>query len=270
MKIDEYYDGSDVLEADHGSNDYFRISPSGASKFFSQTTQWCRENLLGEQGFNGSTATILGTIVHFFAECAAKGERPKDPDQVVSDYLDAQTIEFDREEVETHWKDMANVLNTEAVFPVQKRIHSTEEFIYHKVIDGVYVAGTYDALLDNGNGTYRIRDYKTAAKKPSSFSYDYKVQSLIYAWVMRQKGVNVTEIELQYVVKPTKTLPVRNVEFKHVITEEDMDFIENVIHLIADHVKTWKEKPELRYLLAQDIRLKGNPEPAKRQSIFHK
>lgn len=266
MKIDDYYDGSDVLTADHGGEDYFRISPSGASKFFSQTTQWYRENLMGEKGFQGSTATILGTIVHFFAECAATGEAPANADKVVAEYLNKQKIEYDRADVELHWRDMANVLNEEAVFPVQSKIHSTEQFIHYKVTDGIYVAGTYDALLDNKNGTYTIRDYKTAAKKPSSFSYDYKVQSLIYAWVMRKQGVNVTEIELQYVVKPTKTLPVRNVEFKYQVTEEDMNFIDNVINIIAKSVKCWKEQPEMRPLLAQDIRI-GQEKP-QMKSIF--
>lgn len=255
-KISAYYDGSDILTEDNGSEDYFRISPSGMSKFFSSTTQWCRENLLGEEGFTGSTSTILGSIVHYFAEQAALGKPPRDADQLVADYLDSQTIEFDRAEVEEHWRDMANVLNTECVFPTQKQVHSVEQFIYEKVLPGVYIAGTYDALISNGNGTYTVRDYKTAAKKPSSFSYDYKIQALAYAWVLRKRGFNISHVELQYVVKPTKTLPVRHVTFTHAVTEEDMLFIENVIKLIADYVKTWKEKPELRYILAQDYRLK--------------
>lgn len=280
-QIDEYYDGSDVLAADNGSSDYFRISPSGVSKFFSETTKWYRENLLGEAGFDGNTSTVLGTIVHHFAECAATGKTPRNPEAVVKQYLDTREIEIDREEVETHWKDMSDVLISEFVSTITRRVHSVEQFIFHKMSNGVYVAGSYDLLVKtndepeyimrkgkkvlNPRATYKIVDYKTAAKKPSSFSYAYRMQSLVYAWVMIQKGYNVTHIELQYVVKPTKTLPVRHVEFTHEITEIDLAVIKNVLEIVAESVKVWREQPEMRHLLAQDIRLKR---AAKRPKIF--
>lgn len=50
----------------------FGISPSNISKFFDRPHQWFREQVLGEEGFTGSTASVLGTCVHFCAEEYAK------------------------------------------------------------------------------------------------------------------------------------------------------------------------------------------------------
>ena len=66
--INEYYAGEDVIAEDHGGSDFVKISPSQAADFFSSTRQWYGQTLLGEAGFEGSDSTILGTIVHYFAE----------------------------------------------------------------------------------------------------------------------------------------------------------------------------------------------------------
>ncbi len=180
--IDSYYDGLDKIEAHNTSPDFFKISPSSISRFFSSTRQWYGENFLDEDAFQGSTSSILGSVVHYFAEQAALGIRPSDPDQLVSDYLDAQTVDFDRSEVESLWRDMANTLNAECVFPSQPNIDSVEQFIFEPILPGVYVGGTYDALIrtsgfpGSANSTFSVRDYKTTAKKPSGFSYDYRMQ----------------------------------------------------------------------------------------------
>ena len=67
----EYYGGEDQLPT--GA---FKISPSGVEKFFSDKVTWYSENLLGaSKKFTGSTATVLGTIVHACAEVVANSTR---------------------------------------------------------------------------------------------------------------------------------------------------------------------------------------------------
>jgi hypothetical protein len=252
--INDYYDGSDLITKDHGDSNYFKISPSAASGFFYHPRSWWGENMLDEAGFNGSSATILGNIVHYFAECAAKGQKPTDPSQLVSDYLDSQTIDFDRSEVETHWRDMANTLNQSCVFGQQ--FDSTEQFIYQKLLPGIYVGGTYDALLPLGNGTFSVRDYKTASSKPTGISYQYRMQAHIYAYILTKLSKPVSQIELQFIVKPTKTLPCRHFEFKEPFTSEDFDKIESQLMTIANSIQLWNDQPDLRWALAQDMRLR--------------
>ena len=46
----------------------FGISPSQLHRFFSKPHEWYRTEVLKEEGFTGSTSSVLGTIIHFIAE----------------------------------------------------------------------------------------------------------------------------------------------------------------------------------------------------------
>ena len=257
--ISSYYDGSDVLTSDHGSPNYTRISPSSVANFFSATRQWYGETLLNEPGFEGSDATILGNIVHYFAEQAGKGITVSNATQLVSDYLDTQACE-NRAEIESLWKDMASTLIAGCITGKPKPT-LVEYFSFDKLLPGIYVAGTCDALIPIGNGTYSIRDYKTTATKPYGIPYHYRLQAQVYAYLLTKQGYPVSQIELQYVTRPTKTLPCRHFSFIEPFTDEDLAKVEGQLKLIADSVHTWNTHPELRYLLMQDYRLKPPPPP---------
>ena len=150
MSIKDYYDGLDIREKDNGSKEFVKISPSQAATFFSSTRQWYGETLLNEPGFEGSDSTILGTIVHYFAELASKKEKPENPAQLVKEFLDEQKPE-DREEIELLWKDMSNTLITGCITGTPKPL-ATELFMYHKLLPGIYVAGTTDAIVPTPQG----------------------------------------------------------------------------------------------------------------------
>jgi len=263
MSIDSYYDGSDVLTADNGSDNYTKISPSSIAKFFSHPRQWYGETLLDEEGFQGSEASILGTIVHHFAEQTATGKHSSNRFKDVKDYLNLQekTLSFDRSIIEDNWEIMTDTLITEQV--QSTKFHSVEEFIYHPILPGIYAAGTYDAITYLGNQLV-LRDYKTASKKPSGISYDYRTQLHEYAWILRQKGIKIDYIELCFVVRPTKTLPARTFIFKEPFTDIDYDKIDGQLKVIADSVNLWNTQPDLRYILAQDYRLK----PKEKAKLF--
>lgn len=259
MTISSYYDGSDVISADNGSLDYTRISPSQVANFFSSTRQWYGETLMGEPGFSGSDSTHLGTIVHFFCELAAKGIRLPDPAVTVSAYLDQQVLD-NRSEIESLWRDMANTMIAGCINGKPKPSH-TEHFMFHKLLPGIYVAGTCDAIIDLGNGSVSIRDYKTTSTKPSGIPYNYRMQAHTYAYLATKAGYTVSQIELQYVTRPTKTLPCRHFEFTEPFTSDDLDKITNQLQLIAESVHFWNTHPQYRYLLAQDYRLRLPDKP---------
>lgn len=258
MSISSYYDGSDILTTHNGSSDYYRISPSSVAKFFSSPRQWWGETVLNEPRFEGSTSTILGTITHHCANLAANKLPTNTLASDVLDYYNIQTIDFDRELVESLWRDMANTLISEYVN--KKRFHSTEQFIYRQLLPGIYAAGTYDALRPLGNGTYSVVDYKTAATKPSALPYHYRMQAHVYAYILTKNGLPVSQIELQYVTQPTKTLPCRHFEFIEPFTSDDFAKIESQLLTIAHSLQLYREQPDLLWALSQDYRLKPPPQ----------
>ena len=257
--IASYYDGSDLLTADNGSSNYFRISPSSVSKFFEYPRGWWGENFLGEPGFSGSTATVIGTINHHVAELVANGLSTDSIESEVEQYLSTITHECDFDEVRTYWSDMSSILVASCVEGTT--YHSTEQFIHHKLLPGIYVAGTYDAIVYNSNGELVLRDYKTSSTKPSGIPNNYRMQLYTYTYILRSRGIDIKHIELCYVTRATKTLPPRYFNFTEPVTGEGLVKIESQLRLIADSVATWNSQPELRYLLAQDYQLKLKPPP---------
>ena len=266
MPISDYYAGLDVIAEDNGSTDFFKLSPSSLAKFFTNTREWYGETLLGETYFTSSDSTILGTIVHYFAEQASLRLKPENPDKLVADYLSTQKVESPAE-IQALWKDMSNELIKGCIHGHPKPL-ATEQFMFHKLLPGIYVGGTTDAIVDLGNGTVSIRDYKTASTKPSGISYAYRLQAHIYAFLATHYlGHKVSQIELQFVTRPTKTLPCRHFSFTEPFTEENLATITDQLQLIAESVDFWNKNPDLRYLLAQDLRLKPQP---KKKPLFLK
>jgi len=261
-----YYNGLDKIP-----KDAFKISPSSVENFFSEKTQWYRENLLGEpKKFKGSTATVLGTCIHACAEVVANAKmagEAHNSDELaiaVEEYITTydDNPDYDTAKIRDLWRNMAEPLITEYVLPANNI--ATEEFILHELLPNIYVGGTYDAItstvpnddLYNPVGQLTVRDYKTASIKPSSFSYKYKLQAFTYAYILHQKGIKVSNVELCYTIQPTKTLPVRIFNFSVPFDANAYSFIEGILYLISDSVQAFKAKPEWRYLLACDYRLK--------------
>jgi hypothetical protein len=268
----DYYDGLDQLP--EGA---FKISPSGVEKFFSDKTTWYRENLLGQsKKFTGSTSTVLGTCVHACCEVVANAQTAGEAhnSEELAEAIEAHIATYDGDEdydtqkIRDLWRNMSEPLIREHVLGVN--VVSTEEFILHELLPGVFVGGTYDRItssvpndtdLKNPTGRLTLGDYKTASSKPSSFSYAYKLQAFTYAYILHQQGIKIDEVELCYAVQPTKTLPVRTFGFKLPFDDQAYQFIEGILKLISDSVQCFKDYKDLQYLLACDYRLKKNTIP---------
>jgi len=273
MAIANYYDGLDQLP--EGA---FKISPSGVEKFFSEKTNWYYENLLGApKRFTGSTSTVLGTICHHCAETVANHMMAgtahdsellaKEVEEYLTPY-DANE-EYDTQKIRDLWRNMAEPLIKD--FVLQANTIATEDYISHEIIPGVWVGGTYDAItstapgddINNPVGQLTVRDYKTASKKPTTFSYAYKLQAYTYAYILHQKGIKVANVELVYTVQPTKAKPneYRTLNFTLPFDDKAYSFIEGILKVIAESVQCFKDWPDMQYLLAADYRLKKNDIP---------
>ena len=260
MTIVDYYDGMGEIIKDSGNPDVFKISPSSIQDFFIATPQYYREQVEGEERtFKGSTSTHLGTIVHHVAETTAFDPTAQVSAAEVAAYLTAIVDpEVDIEKISELWPTMSSVLITNTTQNPDWDIIASEDFKFKKLNDDVYIGGTYDCLRKDPavNDGVCVVDYKTAATKPQGISQKYRLQAYAYAWMLRESGVKVTSIELCFVTRPTKTLPVRFFDFKEFYTDENHEYIGKILNLIAKSVSAYKHgDTELKQLLAQDFNI---------------
>lgn len=187
----DYYNGEDHHEG-------FRISASGVSRFFTSTSSWFRENLLGESGFTGSTASVLGTVVHYNLECFVKGTIPDVHE--IDTYINNQATVVD--DLRVDYILMQYPIMTQAAIEYLQTLDLStavpEEFMHKEVLPGVHVGGSCDLYTDgvDGNGAGTVYDYKTYSSKtpPKSMQYAHKLQLLTYAAIKIAQGVPIKYI----------------------------------------------------------------------------
>jgi hypothetical protein len=270
----DYFKYNDKLE---GFENSFRISPSQVSKFFDDTTNWYRTNLLGEPGFEGNTQTELGHVVHAAAHMYVK-ERTVHKDQIES-YISQLGDHVDKNFIRYQYPFMVEALVNQ--YLMHSMPHETELFLHKKINDYVYVGGTLDSIrlasyqssdpdkakLGSGN---TIVDYKTTSSKttPTHFSRNYWFQQGMYCYLAKQNGYNIDYVSLVFITnhevdrisektgKRMQDYPSKVEVLTEAVTTQWMEVIESTVNIITDSVTAWKQKPELRYLLAQDYRLK--------------
>jgi hypothetical protein len=256
----EYNTGDDVTSG------AFRISASQLSKFFDRTSEWYHENLLGEKGFTGNTATHLGTVVHAGIEMfVTEGEVNW---IALEEYISSiEDPEVDKDHIFSQFEPMIG-----AVLPFVENNMPTEveKFVFHELLPGIGAGGSIDALRGD-----TIIDWKTTGAKtpPTKFSRNYWFQQMTYAWVLKQQGIDIRYLKLVFVTqndtgrvsektgKPLKDYPSQVSVVTEEVTEEGLDIIGSCLNLVAESVQTWHNNPELRHLLSQDMRLKPKPKP---------
>ncbi len=254
----DYYTGADQLP-----EGIFRISPSSFSTFMERPHIWYREQVLGEGKFEGNTASVIGTLVHYVAEKVAKKEKV-DKDEMAQ-YVVNQT---DNEDVDTAVVLRDYVLMAERLvndYVLKQTPTAIEDFVAYNLGDDVWVAGSVD-VLDNGC----IVDYKTynSKSKPKGIPMNYRYQLLLYAYIYTQLGIEVDRIRLVYVNrnidggisektgKALKSYPPEVTVLTESITKDDLDFIESCITLCKETYLKSLADPSLTHLLYRDMRLK--------------
>jgi hypothetical protein len=280
MELVEKYFGYDDGKGTAAEGN-FRIGASQVSKFFDTTSQWYRENLLGEDGFTGNTASELGNCVH--AAAAMRTERGRVSYETIEAYIDTlDSIAFDTEQIRAQYPLMVDTL---LPFMESNPTTEAEKFIYYEILPGIGAGGSIDALFgdhviaEDGTITYTgevtIRDWKTssALSPPNKFSRNYWFQQMVYSWVLKQLGITVSKIQLVYITrsvtgrvsektgKPLKDYPSQLAVVTEEVTDESLALIGSCLQLIAESVQAWNTQPELHHLLSQDLRLRTHMRP---------
>jgi len=206
----------------------FKFSPSQFSKFIKSPHTFYREQILGEAGFEGSTASYLGTIIHAIAESVAKNDSITRGD--VKEFIQSiDDTEIDLEEIENQYPLMAKTLVNDYILKQQDYI-SVEQYLKYKLASGYELAGSIDAiqgnryylnskglqvskleygqLLEAGKAcsieyaNLMITDYKTynSKTKPKSIPDYYRYQLLCYAYLASKLyRTSVKYIRLVYI-----------------------------------------------------------------------
>lgn len=262
----DYNNGENVVPKGH-----IRVGASGIAKFITSTRQFWGELMLGEEGFVGSTASVLGTCTHFYGE-----------DSLLNGEVDQAEIE---KYIEKHphldqdfIREQHPIMGGALLDYIQSNLSGTlvpERFVFEEILPGIGVGGSIDLIAGD-----TIIDWKTtsALSAPKTMSYQYRLQLLTYAWILRKQGHTINRIRIVYITtnvtgrvsettgKPMKDYPTDVTVLNEQITDEDMDMIEGIINVICHSVKRWQEVPADRFLLAQDWRLK--PNPARKRILF--
>ena len=281
----DYIPGTSIIPPDATG-----ISPSRLHEFFSKPHQWYRTEVLGEDGFTGSTASVLGTIVHFVAESFTKeqkvdkteiwryiydetsnGKREKQlakllttTEEQVEEFLIANSTnpEINAEQILFQYKNMGNDLIQH--LRTQGLPERSEQLVKAEILPGYYVCGSADAV----RGTTLV-DYKTTSDKSlkDTIPYNYKLQLLCYAYMYRKMGVHIDTISITWIRKfidggtslktgkPLKSYPVETKSIFQTITNEDIQFIEDLLKLVAESLEASKLYPHLRHIIWKDYRL---------------
>lgn len=263
------------LEYDH-STDYLpddcvlKISPSKFSTFITKKHQWYREVILEEGGFKGSTSSVIGTIVHYIAECVATR---KDIDKAaIYEYVESNKHleDYCADTVLGSFEAMASVLVNDYVLPNMDNYLEVEYRASASIGEGIYASGSLD-VLEGTKDDCCIVDYKTynSKTKPKVIPANYKYQLLVYAFILKANGYNPSRIKLVYVNrhidggvsektgKPLKSYYPEVTVLVESITDEDLDFIGSVLELCKDSLIAGEEHPELLHVIWNDQRLKG-------------
>ena len=282
-----YYDGSNLMNKGD-----IRISASSIARYITETNKFWRELMLGESGFEGSTASVLGTATHFFGEDFVKTGTVDGVE--VEDYIDSECAkdpEVDGDIIRANYPIMGSALINQYIIPNSPTF--VEEFLMEQVIPAtathgaIHIGGSCDnctvpgityapdvSSLDIDADQAIITDYKTtsATSLPDRIPWNYRVQALVYAYLYGKRGINVDRIRIVYVTRNNvgrvgkynektkkfgvvKQYPTQVKVLTESIEQHDLDYIEGLISVVAKSIRLFQERPDLRDIITQDSRL---------------
>ena len=254
----DYVSGASILP----DTAKFKISPSAINKFFSKPHEWFRSEVLKEETFAGNTASVLGTIVHFCAEEYSKTQKV-DVDEIEKYLASIENSDVDIDYVASQWKPMGQALIDH--LRATGLPNRSEELIHTEIMPDFFVAGSADAVCGDC-----LVDFKTTSylNPPEEIPAHYRYQLLTYAYIYNKIGIPINRIRIIWITnnvvgrisektgKPMKDYPATVGVCTETITNEDLEFIENILKLICETVEHYQANPNLAYLLFRDYRLK--------------
>lgn len=175
------------------------------------------------------------------------------------------------DEIEQDCADMMNLVLGTAVHSLIEKFDTTgyaEKYLRTHIRDGYYLTGKCD-LYDATNFT--LIDYKTASvyKIMKSDFNDWKLQGLMYAWLLRKEGCYVDKLKFHAILKDwtprekrkTADYPETQVyTWEYHITTQDMEDIEIFIYSKFNDLIKYENTPddEIPYCSDESTWFSGN------------
>lgn len=152
------------------------ISPSSLNKFISNRGEWYKNAVLKQNDFNGNEKTVLGSLLHQFAEDFFNGDLTKEG-------------KLQKWKLEQIAKDYNVVSDFERVYPILENYLSSidkpikmEQYLEYDIRDNIKLAGSYD-FLTKENGKYILGDYKSSSRAFRNID-NYILQLSIYCLLL--------------------------------------------------------------------------------------
>ena len=200
-------------------NDLIRVSPSGVEKFDECELRWFLETHGGQDG--NSTAQLIGTVIHKFAELAEKEDKDF---EAQSELLKENWRLVDPE---TGWISKTSMgralLMLERFYKYRQSIAGSRTFKeaeakYEFTIGRAHVRCSIDRIETTCDGKIYIIDFKTGKSRISIPDAQTDAQMQIYQYVVGKDGAEVAGASLVYLdheLKGNKTrdqLPINRAE----------------------------------------------------------
>ncbi|MGM0441425.1 MAG: RecB family exonuclease [Elusimicrobiota bacterium] len=144
-----------------------------------------------------------------------------------------KTREEERENFEKGWQWVKNYYN-KYVDGQYIQAYAVEPYFQLPIGDDYVIIGYIDRLQKNPDGTFQILDYKTDPKMRSQEEVDGDLQLTSYYWAMKQFGIDVKSLSLEFLKFTDRIVTTR--------TDEDIPvFINEVNETISTMVKKQQE-----------------------------
>lgn len=152
------------------------ISPSSLNKFISNRGEWYKNTVLKQNDFNGNEKTVLGSLLHQFAEDFFNGDLTKEG-------------KLQKWKLEQIARDYDVISDFERVYPILENYLSSidkpikmEQYLEYDIRDNIKLAGSYD-FLTKENSKYILGDYKSSSRAFRNID-NYILQLSIYCLLL--------------------------------------------------------------------------------------
>ena len=180
-------------------SDDVRISPSGVEKFDECQLRWFLETHGGQDG--NTTAQLIGTVIHKFAELAESGETNLDSQ------IDLLTSNWKLVDPETGWISRTSmgraVLMLKRFYKYRESMAGKREFTeaeasYKFNIGRAFISCKIDRIETTVDGKLYVVDFKTGKSAISVDDAKTDAQMQIYQYAVGNNGVEVAGASLVY------------------------------------------------------------------------
>jgi len=213
------------------------LRASSIRSFHETPSIWYKNHILGEDKFEGNTATFLGTIVHKYAE-TFYSLQPFNVDEI----LETAPEDVNIDEIMIEYPKMCKVLQTKYL-EKQAKPQLMEHFMELKLSEDIKLQGTCDAFLNN-----TLVDYKTASKASKDIA-PYSQQLNIYAYLLSLSDYRVDTLRIVQIVRSTKTMAPR---INILETKADISEGKRLVTLMHNKTKLALDNPQFKDIIFHD------------------